>query len=97
MCVRMSEKHAGNAPLVLNFKTGNITAQWNVVFDNWFTTVATNVDNMPNFHADEWSKMFGTSTHNSEPDDKVKEPAQQPVQPITQDIKDDSIDEEEVL
>ena len=49
----MLEKHAGNAPLVLNFDTGNITAQWNAVFDNWFTTVATNIDDMPNFHTDE--------------------------------------------
>ena len=97
MHVRMSEKHAGDVPLVLNFETGNITAQWNTVFDDWFTTVATNVNDMPNFHADEWSKMFGTSTCNSEPDDKVKEQTLQPVQPITRDIKDDSINEEEVL
>ena len=32
--VRMSERHAGNVPLILNFKTGNITAQWNVAFDD---------------------------------------------------------------
>ena len=93
----MSEKCAGNVPLVLNFETGNTTAQWSVVFDNWFTTAATNVSDMPNFHADEWSKMFGTSTHNSQPDNEIEEPAQQPVQPIMWDIKDDSIDEEEVL
>ena len=43
MYVGMSDKHAGNVPLVLNFETGNITAQWNVVFDDWFSTVATNV------------------------------------------------------
>ena len=93
----MSEKHAGNAPLVLNFKTGNITAQWNLVFDDWFTTVTTNVDDMPNFHADKWSKMFQTSTCNGKPDDEVEESLQQPVQPIACEIKDDSIDEEEVL
>ena len=34
VCVGMSEKHARNVPTVLNFETGNITAQWNVVFDN---------------------------------------------------------------
>ena len=78
----MSEKNAGDAPLVLNFETGNITVQWNMVFDNWFTTVATNVNNMPNFHADEWSKMLGTSTHNSQPDNKNKKPEHQAVQPI---------------
>ena len=97
VCVGMSEKHAGNAPPVLNFDTGNITAQWNLVFDNWFTTVTTNVDDMPNFHADKWSKMFGTSTHNSKPDNEVEEPLQQPVQPIAHEIKDDSIHEEEAL
>ena len=97
MYVGMSERHAGNVPLVLNFDTGNITAQWNLVFDDWFTTVATNVDDMPNFHADEWSKMFGTSTCNSEPNDEVEERLQQPVQPIAREIEDDSMDEEEVL
>ena len=97
MHVGMSERHAGNVPLVLNFDTGDITAQWNLVFDDWFTTVTTNVDDMPNFHADEWSKMFGTGAHNSEPDDEVQETPQQPVQPIAREIEDDSIDEEEVL
>ena len=93
----MSERHAGNAPSVLNFDKGNVTAQWNLVFDDWFTTVTTNVDDMPNFHADEWSKMFGTSTCNCEPDDEVEEQPQQPVQPITREIEDDSMDEEEAL
>ena len=78
VCVGMSEKQAGNAPPVLNFEAGNITAQWNLVFDDWFTTVTNNVNDMPEFHTDKWSKMFGTSTHNSEPDDEVKEPLQQP-------------------
>ena len=53
VCVRMSEKHAGNVPLILNFKTGNITVQWNAVFDDWFSTVAINVKDTPDFHADE--------------------------------------------
>ena len=34
MYVGISNKHAGNVPLVLNFETGNITPQWNVVFDD---------------------------------------------------------------
>ena len=58
VCAGMSEKHSGNTPSVLNFDTGNITAQWNLVFDDWFTAVATNIDDMPDFHSDEWSKMF---------------------------------------
>ena len=50
---------------------------------------------MPDFHSDEWSKMFGTSTCNSKPDNESEEPFQQPVQSITREIKDDSADEEE--
>ena len=91
----MSEKHSGNVPSVLNFETGNITAQWNLVFDDWFATVAANVDDMPDFHADKWSKMFRTSTHNSELDNEVEESLQQRVQLIAHEIEDDSIDEEE--
>ena len=49
MYVGRSERHAGSAPLVLNLRTGNISAQWNVVFDNWFTTVATSVEDLPDF------------------------------------------------
>ena len=97
VCVGMSEKHAGNAPLVLNFETGNITAQWNVVFDDWFSTVATNVEEMPDFNADEWSKMFGTSTFDSQPDDEETESDLRPVQPTSWDIEDDTIDEEAAL
>ena len=54
MYVGRSERRAGSAPLVLNLRTGNITAQWNVVFDNWFTTLATSVKDLPDFQSDEW-------------------------------------------
>ena len=97
MCVGMSERHAGNVPLILNFKTGDITAQRNVVFGNWISTVATNVEDMPDFHADKWSRMFGTSPFNSEPDSKVKEPDQQPAQPTGWDVKDNTVDKKEEL
>ena len=95
--VGMSEKHAGNVPLILNFETGNITAQWNAVFDDWFSSVATNVEDVPDFHTDKWSKMFGTRTFNTQPDNKIKESDQQPTQPTRQDIEDNSIDKEEML
>ena len=49
----MSNKHVGNIPSILNFETGDIAAQWNVVFGDWFSTVATNADDMPDFHAKE--------------------------------------------
>ena len=97
MCVGMSEKHAGNVPSVLNFETGNITAQWNLVFDDWFTTVTTNVDDMPNFHTDKWSKMFGTSTFNSQLCDKTEEPDQRPTKSTRWDIEDNTIKKEEEL
>ena len=73
MHVRRSTKHANSVPLVLNLETGNTTPQWNVVFDKWFTAaVTTLVDDSPDFHADEWSKMFGTETHciNDDKDEK---------------------------
>ena len=90
----MSKRLTGNAPLILNFKTGDITAQWNIVFDNWFSTVATNVKDMPNFCADKWSKKFGTITFNSQPDDKIEEPDQNPAQPTRWDVKDDTVNKE---
>ena len=97
MCVGVSDKQAGNVPLILNFETGDITAQWCTVLDNWFSTVTTNVKDMPDFHADKCSKMFGTSTFNTQPDNKIEEPNQQLTQPTKWDIEDDAIDEEEEL
>ena len=52
-----------SVPLVLNLQTRNITAQWNVVFDAWFSTVTTQPDDLPEFNTDELAKMFGTSTY----------------------------------
>ena len=97
MCVGMSETHVGSVPLIVNFETGDITAQWSTVFDNWFSTVATNVGDAPDFHSDKWSKMFGTNTFNSQPCDEIKEPDQRPTQPTRWDIDGDNIDKEEEL
>ena len=58
-----SPEHAGNVPLVLNTRTGNITLQWKIVFDDWFLTIAADGLDLPDFNADKWSKMFGTSTY----------------------------------
>ena len=46
----LSKKHAITVPLVLNPQTGYITPQYHVVFDDWFATVATNVDALPDFN-----------------------------------------------
>ena len=58
-----SDKHASDVPLVLNPFTGSITPQWNVVIDDWFATVATSVDDLPDFSADVWSTIFGAHTY----------------------------------
>ena len=39
MHVGMPNKHTGNVTLILNFELGNITAQWNAVFNDWFSAV----------------------------------------------------------
>ena len=52
-----------DVPLVLNPFTGSITPQWNIVIDDWFATVATSVDDLPDFNADKWSKTFGAHTY----------------------------------
>ena len=64
-CVNMglSKKHASTVPLVLNPETGYITPQYHTVFDDWFATVATNVDALPDFKATRWARLFGDSRY----------------------------------
>ena len=62
MHMGVSEKHSGDAPLVLNPKTGKITPQWNVIFDDWFSTITIEEDNLPDFHSEEWAETFGMHT-----------------------------------
>ena len=59
--VGLSSNHASTVPLVLNPTSGYITAQFHIVFDDWFATIATDVDAFPNFMSDEWYRMFGDS------------------------------------
>ncbi len=61
-CINMglSKKHASTVPLVLNPETGHITPQY-LVFDNWFATVATNADALPDFNTSRWTRLFGDS------------------------------------
>ena len=65
----LSPKHASSVPLVLNPSTGAMTGQFHVVFDDWFATVSTSVDQLPDFNSDEWVKMFGDSTYQYPLDD----------------------------
>jgi hypothetical protein len=64
-CVNMglSKKHASTVPLVLNPETGYITPQYHIVFDDWFATVATNVDALPDFNTTRWARLFGDSKY----------------------------------
>ena len=73
----MSNKHSGEAALVFNPETKNITVQWNVVFNDEYTTIATNPDDLPDFDEKEWSQMFGTITSHFNQNDKP-EAAEQP-------------------
>jgi len=47
---------------VLNPETGGITPQFRVVFDDWFATVTTNMEALPDFTTPEWMQMFGDSS-----------------------------------
>ena len=55
----VADTHSKTSPLVLNLSTGRITTKWSVVFDDWFATVASTPDEIPNFESDEWHDIFG--------------------------------------
>jgi hypothetical protein len=59
----LSKKHASTVPLALNPETGYITPHYHVVFDDWFATVATNVDALPDFNTMRWARLFGNSRY----------------------------------
>jgi hypothetical protein len=64
-----STKHASTVPLVLNPETGAITAQFHVVFDDWFATVTSMESELPDLNSDELEHMFGESTYQHPLDD----------------------------
>ncbi|KAI2498513.1 hypothetical protein MHU86_15973 [Fragilaria crotonensis] len=68
-----SPKHAITVPIVLNPQTGYITPQFHVVFDDWFATVPASADDLPNFNADSWKRMFRDSTYQYILDDEDQE------------------------
>ena len=39
-----------------------IKSQFNIVFDDWFATVAASLESLPDLNSPQWSKMFGEST-----------------------------------
>ena len=63
MFVGMSPLHASSVPRCLNPDTGAITAQFHVVFDDSFTTVAADFKDLPDFDSAEWQELFGDSVY----------------------------------
>ena len=58
--IGLLDLHSTDAPAVPNLSTGSITTQWNVVFDDFFTAVDSNPEDLPDFNSEEWSQMSGT-------------------------------------
>jgi hypothetical protein len=69
--VGFSPRHASTVPLILNLLTHRIQAQFHCVFDDWFTTVDMNPDEIPDFDNDQWTYLFGESQYQYpfDPDD----------------------------
>ena len=72
----ISNLHASSVPLVLNTSTGAITPQFHIVFDDWFATVTSQAEELPDFSSKEWYKMFGESTYQYKVDDDDEEEAE---------------------
>ena len=54
-----SPKHAASVPLVLNLSTGHVSPQFQVVFDDWFTTVTTeDKDEDDSIESPEWANLL---------------------------------------
>ncbi|CAJ1969872.1 unnamed protein product [Cylindrotheca closterium] len=82
--VGMSKRHASSVPLCLNPDTGAITTQFHIVFDPTFLTMATNIDDLPDFGSEAWSKLFGDSVYQyvlDDPEDPLHPP--DPPPPLT--------------
>ena len=54
----ISKEHASCVPLILNTDTGFITAQYHVVCDDWFNTVSSRVEDLPDFNSVEWKNYL---------------------------------------
>ena len=55
----LSPKHASTVPLVLNLSTGNISPQFHVVFDDWFTTVDSREESTEDsIDSTKWTDLF---------------------------------------
>jgi Reverse transcriptase (RNA-dependent DNA polymerase) len=66
--VGISGAHLSSTPQVLNTTTRAITTPYHVVFDDWFHTVGSDPDSLPDFNTPEWAEMFGDSVYQYMPD-----------------------------
>ena len=86
--VGLSTKHSGQVPLVMSLETGKITSQFNVVHDDWFATVTSSNEELPNFDDDEWYHTFGLSPNqyiqDDHEDDLPVSNSQGSIQPVSQ-------------
>jgi hypothetical protein len=57
----VSPRHASTVPMILNPLTGAIKAVFHVVFDDYFYTVSSNSEDLPDFQSPEWTQTFGES------------------------------------
>ena len=71
----MSPTHASSVPLLLNPDTGYITANFHVVFDDWFSTVSSSHDpgdSPVDISQSPWSDLFRDSVYQYVFDDDEK-------------------------
>ena len=61
--VGISNKHFATCPMVLNPRTRAITTPYHVVFDDWFATIGSSAEEIPDFQSPEWQQLFGDSTY----------------------------------
>ncbi|EEC45027.1 predicted protein [Phaeodactylum tricornutum CCAP 1055/1] len=59
--VGFSPKHSTTIPLVVNLVLGAISPQFHCVFDDWFLTVFSDPDRIPDFEQSPWTNLFSKS------------------------------------
>lgn len=67
----LSSSHVSLVPMVLNPRTGSISAQFHVVWDDWFATVSSDPSSLPDFGSAPWTKLFGDHPYDYNLDDDV--------------------------
>ena len=56
MYIGQADKYASSVYLVLNTATGSITPQYHVVLDDWFASVSSSFETLPNLSTDAWGQ-----------------------------------------